>query len=478
MDVTPIGFVVIPLGWVLFVQGRRSLLYAYIFSIPFSAAAIINVPSITFGIQPSYYFMGLLIVRILLDVCLDSRIEFHGTPEARWGIVFLSVAVLSLVMPAYIDGNVWARGPGLLYHDVRLTITNFTQLGYLVFGILSYLVVRSQAKDETILLNSVRWHLFGGAFVSFWGIYQLFARIFHFPYPEVFNNSVSVSLGHFEGAGWGQYSGPKISSTTPEGVFFASYLASVFPLVVVLVLSSKEVRLPRVPLRLISVLTLSATLLNLATTTYIALVAFILGILVWGASPLTKVIRRAGRVRVVLILLIALIGAQLLWQALTGLNLLAFAWGTIYQKFSLEAASSGWYRWRYFSDAFYWFTQYPILGLGVGSIGTDDLLGVLLGNTGLLGFVSFSAFLLATFKRGLEATRLGTSAMFVVVAHGLSLAFFCLVTTIVIAAGALLFQQFWFLAATLSAASSIARERAGERITVDLTHGLEPRRLM
>ncbi len=44
-----------------------------------------------------------------------------------------------------------------------------------------------------------------------------------------------------------------------------------------------------------------------------------------------------------------------------------------------------------------YFLQYPILGLGWGSVTSDDLVFKLLSNTGILGFLSFCIFVITVF---------------------------------------------------------------------------------
>jgi O-antigen ligase len=46
-----------------------------------------------------------------------------------------------------------------------------------------------------------------------------------------------------------------------------------------------------------------------------------------------------------------------------------------------------------------YFLQYPILGLGWGSVTSHDLIFKLLSNTGIIGFWAFSVFLISLFRR-------------------------------------------------------------------------------
>lgn len=464
MTITLVGFVVIPIGLILFILGKRPLLYAYVFSIPFSATAIVNFSSITFGVQPSFYFMGLLIVRQVMSISLKSKVIILDTPEAKWGFVFLLVAALSLIMPVIIDDTIWVRGPGLLYQDVRLTSKNLTQFLYFLFSFLAFLTVAAVAKDEQVLLKSIRVHLFAGAFVSLWGIYQLSSRLFEFPYLEIFNNSVSVSLGHFEMAGFA----PKLSSTTPEGSAFAHYLASVFPIVTIFILSPNVRVISRRSLRALWLLIFGATLLNLATTTYMTLGLFVIAILLFGVFPSIKgklTHWRPRRLRLLLMMIVMFVAAQMVWQMLTGLDLLTWAFGTTYEKFTLKEWSSGWYRWQYFIEAFDLFLRYPMLGLGIGSVGATGLFGTLLGSVGIMGTLPFLLFVLSILRGGRRAIKLDESSSLSLIGHAVFIAYLCVIITMMAVAGAPFFQHSWFLAGIISAASSLAKSREDSGIS-------------
>ena len=58
-------------------------------------------------------------------------------------------------------------------------------------------------------------------------------------------------------------------------------------------------------------------------------------------------------------------------------------------------------------NAWDYFQQYPILGLGWGSVPSDDLVVFLLANTGVIGLVAFLALIVAVLRRVGGALRAG-----------------------------------------------------------------------
>ena len=107
MNITPLGFIVIPLGVLLFIKGRKYLMWALIISAPFFDTGIIQLHFWTTIIRPFFYFGALLLLRIILDMAVFRYIEIDlSCKETRWLIIFLFFVALSLMMPILLEGEV------------------------------------------------------------------------------------------------------------------------------------------------------------------------------------------------------------------------------------------------------------------------------------------------------------------------------------------------------------------------------------
>jgi len=72
MEITSIGYFILPLGLLLSLN-TKYVYYAFLFFVPFSASAVINIESITFGLQIPYYLAILWILKTLIVQTLASN---------------------------------------------------------------------------------------------------------------------------------------------------------------------------------------------------------------------------------------------------------------------------------------------------------------------------------------------------------------------------------------------------------------------
>src|SRR6266436_5485780 len=106
MEITWLGFVLLPLGVMAFVVAPKWLYGIAVFSIPFTATSLLNSSS-GYPLSPLLFFGTLFMVRQLLS----SRRAGGALKVSREDrsqlllILFLGTVVLSMIMPVIINGR-------------------------------------------------------------------------------------------------------------------------------------------------------------------------------------------------------------------------------------------------------------------------------------------------------------------------------------------------------------------------------------
>jgi O-antigen ligase len=396
LEVTPIGWILIPLGiaYFLFAPGR---LYMWmVFSLPFSATAVVNIGSgeSASGVQATMFFGALWMAREFPKFLgtQDSQIKQNlrsPTNQLRW---FVLVAVVSLIMPLWINGRLYIDDPEFsngFANSAPLVfrLRNITQVVYLVYGVVLTILVAFKNSDVRELMRSVRIFLISCVFVSLWGFLQLFCSLLNITYPAyVFNTSATGSaqgyLDRLEDLGIS-----RISSVATEPSTFAACLLIAF----VFVLFAVTGKLPLISRgwdRFALAAIFGALMISTSTTAYLGL-AVVFVVYMFFLKQMR--IRR----RKYVIALLALVG-------LVGLMVAFFSPAQdIFTSLVVGKADtySGVARAYSVALAAQYFLQYPILGLGWGSVTSHDLVFKLLSNAGILGFSAFFFFLFSLFRR-------------------------------------------------------------------------------
>ncbi|MBE2935976.1 hypothetical protein HPJ99_12705 [Anoxybacillus flavithermus] len=73
MEITIMGYLLIPIGIFLLFLKKDYLLYFVVFFSGFTGSSVINFSSITFSLQPSYYFGMLYLIKHLIDIFLNTK---------------------------------------------------------------------------------------------------------------------------------------------------------------------------------------------------------------------------------------------------------------------------------------------------------------------------------------------------------------------------------------------------------------------
>ena len=335
-----------------------------------------------------WMFLGVLwLVRLFAESAFSFSfaVDRKILPACTWLAAFLLIAVFSLAMPIYIDGSLAIASPTLGDNSeipLHFTSHNFTQLLYLAFGLILAICVAHRNLREDYRRETERILMYSGIFVALWGLFQFFCNVTGLTYPDfIFNNSNSpYAKGFLQTLDNTDFA--RISSVCLEPSVFALSLVTLLPLTFPAWLRKGAVISVTID-RLTSILFVVALILSTSSTAYLAL---ILAFLLLGMVLIrTKSISRAQTVGLVVVAGVLGAGAVVvLFAAVSSMsNLVAAA------LLNKGSSSSALERMMTIQNAFGYFQQYPVLGIGWGSATSHDLIVTLLSSVGIIGAIVF-----------------------------------------------------------------------------------------
>jgi len=387
------------IGGPLLMLFRPKWLYIVtVFFLPFTATAVINIGTgfNTSGLQASMFLGTLLLLRYGASALWRRSLPVPRNGEAciAWLGLFIAVTALSLIMPVWLDSHV--RIPSPYIFDTSTTLlhlqsSNITGVLYMVFGYaFAYLTAILNQKTAMVRLT-LKSYLAGSAFASIWAIMQLICKATGIAYPGmIFNTSKSPSavgsaLGYL-----GNYQKSmgiiRISSVSIEPSVLAEVLLVGLCLCLPFVFGNYRL-FSRTIDRWICGLLLVALCITTASTAYI-------GLLVILSTVLCMLIARR------------LLKLRYLMVPLAGLGLTTLIYRTVppaqrvldMALFTKAEGGSALERLMTIHNAFEMFQQHPVLGIGWASIASHDLIANLLGNSGILGLLTFTIAMFSIFR--------------------------------------------------------------------------------
>ena len=228
------GLIIAPLTAILlFGPWRRLLVFLFIVGGVFADAAIVNFSS--FGIQPGYFTLLLVVARTLVELFLSGDgIRRHQLRLFLPLLLFIALSVVILFgASALFDGliKVQASRDGLASTGTQFhfRFENYAQELYLVSNGLGTICivhkVSRMSADEVsrLIRQSVLGFIFIATGVAVWELLHFSSGIY-FPANEVFHNNVgySVSAGQTFTYGY-RISGP-FAEPSALGYYFAGCL--------------------------------------------------------------------------------------------------------------------------------------------------------------------------------------------------------------------------------------------------------------
>ncbi len=292
MTITWLGAICFPLGAFLFFVVPRWIYAITIFCIPFTATSLLNMAS-GVPLSPLQFFGSLFIAQQTLMLMARGRTKFflRGDRSLLFLLLFLAVVLLSMIMPAVIDGKLWVTSGRIFdLYDTPLRLTENT-IKYplpVIFGVVlaTFLVLRNDSPEK--IVSSVRIYVMGGIFVALWGYLQFLCdNVLGTEYPYyVFNNALlETTQGYLQNIEIGEERYSRLASVTHEPSIFAKYLLTAISIMLFPVLT-KQPLLGRLYDRVALVLLIGVLLLATSATGY---AGFAFALLTTGA-----VIRRLG----------------------------------------------------------------------------------------------------------------------------------------------------------------------------------------
>jgi hypothetical protein len=412
MEITPIGYLLIPVGLVAaFLPWKKPLFYLLIFFAPFTATAVINTSAT--GLSPSYFFGILFMIRFIIKAFSTkspiSYIRSQSTILLLFAI-FVLVALVSIwAIPLY--GPIPIIKASGQEGQLQQGVDNILQFLYLIyiFGLISSIgLSKLQPKDLHQVLRVI---LLAAIFVALWGWLQLFLFSVHIPYPEfIFNNSNGVAQNSGQQViGLGL---KRMNSVAPEPSYFGRYLTIPTFISFYCIYNKGFLLRSRQAVILATFFSITA----LVSTSTSAIISFGGGIFIflflllknrksahlYGGN--TKQIKKIFFIAVLILILLPAI---------------LFAFATLFLHYSIEDINillqqilfnkldshSGEIRTGNAVVGFQLFLVSPLLGIGWGSNRTNELTSQLLSTTGLIGVFSFILAHFVLFKSNTALIR-------------------------------------------------------------------------
>lgn len=406
MYVSTIGYILVPLGLVLFIYGRRPLMWATIMLSPFF---MIRVFDLGVARIEAFQFMGsLFILRSLVDSLLSRKALFKKSWANVLALVFLVVCFLSLVIPVVKSGmiDVYVQMPGTWttrafdQQPLRLSVSNFTQILYPLWGITLFCLLVRELKELSEIKKTINVLVWSSVVISLMNVAGGVLYI-------VGEGELYHSFLHYFTVGQVGIKPPQVGTF---GRFYRAYTLGGEPglaamslllgggLLVGLTLGPHSgkwnVRFPRAKLVLITL----GLILNGSTTGYLAASLLIIWCFLVPFYFNRTLLLRGRKVFASLLIGVGLLAVSGSLLQISGASF--FDWLMQYHFAKLQGeAASGQVRWHVV-----WYTlqnvflESPILGVGYGSNLSISLGTFLLSNVGLLGFGAFLAFIFIIFR--------------------------------------------------------------------------------
>lgn len=440
MSVTLFGMILVPLALVLALSRPVALFYLAVFFVPFSATSVINFESVGFGLRPPMFLTCLLVAAALVVGWRRFRLALTADQwlPALTLIVFYLVVLFSLWLQA-LEG----------------TLAQFaiTQAAYLTFGLFFTFLVTMVVGDLVTYRQTLRVFTWSALFVTLWGFMQVAVYAVGIPYPaELFNNSASKAALEYRQV-LEEFGVKRVSSVAVEPsilvqslLYFIALGGTLWAHRVVLFGPLERVTVAAAAL---------CTLLATSTTGYVGLAL---------TAALIARERLAAGLKLLALMAVAGTVALIVYPPL--LNALA--------SVTVDKAGSWSYQDRVGSmhRAYLAFLHSPIVGTGWASNEVYSLPMSLLGNLGLIGFVSYAAVIVAvlvTAQRVLRrlARQRATARpdeqhdidAYRAVVRGLINALLVSLACQSIAGFTYVFLDFWFALALLLATFRVAQRR-------------------
>lgn len=462
MDITPVGYILIPLGIALFFRGARYLFWAVMVSLPLFDVYIAT--SWLTVLRPPHYFAVLLIIRKFIDGSAHHYFGFRLNRENMYLLLFLAVAIASLIMPILAAGKVQVfpidTSVGLLERlspeTLQLRRQNFTQIIYILFFAASFFAFVSEIRSTRMVILVTKGLVYSSVVVILIGfIYQalvITGNINIFVKISYFLRGTEVGIYGKHGMSLFNFA-PQMYSTAGEPGLTAFYCLTGLGILSTFAISQQRAvfgnRVKVIALFMFLVLGILSTG---SSTGYYGLVILVLAVIFIALlrSGLSSVfIKQTFRVSMIFFLIF--VGVLGLVKLLTNDSFLNYVVQDHIEVVT-QGTRSGELRAYLAFKNFDLFLHYPLLGVGYGSTRSLSMSTFLLANVGLLGAMTFYLFNFSIFKKGYIVIRSNVPPYINITVQGLLTAFIVVFALMQFAQSesAMLCMHYWVLLAVLA----------------------------
>lgn len=378
-----IGFTI----W-LFLFSPRHLYSALVFSLPFSATAVLNFGAVGEGKSiMAWQFVGMMWI-LRESLCITPAWRRPGwtlTRDSRRALIAFMIAVIaSLSVPLLLNGTEWVPSDDAFNSQtvpLRFSMYNVTQTAYLAFGVVLAFLVAAENCRTSKLIQTLRLYVWSCTFVAGWGLFQLWCNLTGHEYPAfLFNTSANMSaLGYTEILSAGI---TRISSAALEPSILGEELLLAFVVLLIALKIGRPIISRNCDYLALSLMS-GALLASTSTTAYVGLaIALLLAAIALFSSGISA--------KAYVFVFSGLVGVAAL-----AIKLIPVV-GDIASIVLVNKADtgSGISRLHSVSLAFYDFLSHPIFGAGWHAVDSNDLICLILANTGIVGLIAFGVFLL------------------------------------------------------------------------------------
>ena len=443
MEITPIGWLLLPAGLLLAVAQPKWLYCLTLFLLPFTATAVINVGSgaDASGVQASMYLGSLLMVRFGAGLLLRGSLPLPPPRSGRsamvWLGLFLAIVALSLVMPVWINGRLQIPSPSLLdrsSHPLYLQSSNITGVLFIAFGFAYAFLITVWNRKPEMLRLTMKAFLAGSAFSAAWALFELACKNSGVPYPAfLFNTNASPSAGGYREVLEGGIF--RLSSVSVEPSVLAESLLIALALYLPFILGAHRL-FGKALDRALFAMMFVVLFLTTSSTAYIGALAGVLLVLF-------------------LLTIRGVLQPKHIVPPLVGLALIGLIYTTVpvaHQVVqSVLLSKGGGYsaleRLMTISKSYQMFLLYPLLGIGWASIASHDLIVNIVANCGILGLATFAIAMYFTLRALYRSIRShsATFAALMKLDMALFVALAITLITCIISGYIFVFPFFWFL---------------------------------
>ena len=347
------------------------LFKALLFFSFFSSFSIFNIESADWGLQVSW-FIALV---IFLFYPFTTKFVYKFPNNYNFRLVtcyFFSIIVLTIIAWILLSNGFITTQE---YTVEELMGRSVPHLFYFIFDYLVYVhlvcYLNEKKNHEKLIRIFITYTFY---FIVFWGIYQWLTTFDILPYWEVFNNNLSTGFTYLRFV-----EAHRSSSVFPEPSEYAYFLGFMLPFVFVQWFYRKKIMVYSNHPWFMFVVWLAAVAMCQSMSLFIVLPFMFLYVYSRYVKLTPKVLLGGGIALLFVICGVIAIESERIMQVYAGED------------------GSAIIRYNAFISSYELFFKSPLVGVGFGAIRGLDLLGFLLGTTGIIGTILF-CFMVLKFK--------------------------------------------------------------------------------